>query len=93
MNLFEYQATQQREKQAPLAARMRPCTLDEFVGQEVLLGKGQLLRCAIQANQLSSLIFSGPPGTGKTTLAQIITNQTHAHFIAINAILPGIKDI
>ncbi len=93
MDLFEYQAAQQREKQAPLAARMRPRTLDEFVGQEAILGEGRLLRRAIQADQLSSLIFFGPPGTGKTTLAQIIANHTQAHFIAINAVLAGIKEI
>lgn len=78
---------------APLAARMRPRTLDEFVGQEHILGPGRLLRRAIQADQLSSLIFYGPPGTGKTTLAQIIANTTQAHFIAINAVLAGVKEI
>ncbi|MGG6263925.1 AAA family ATPase [Leptolyngbya sp. AN03gr2] len=78
---------------APLAARMRPRTIDEFVGQSAIVGHGRLLRRAIQADQLSSLIFYGPPGTGKTTLAQIIANTTQAHFIAINAVLAGIKDI
>ncbi|MBD2081488.1 AAA family ATPase [Leptolyngbya sp. FACHB-17] len=79
--------------EAPLAARMRPRTIDEFVGQGAIVGHGRLLRRAIQADQLSSLIFYGPPGTGKTTLAQIIANTTQAHFIAINAVLAGIKDI
>ncbi len=77
----------------PLAARMRPRTLDEFVGQRHIVGPGRLLRRAIQADQLSSLIFSGPPGTGKTTLARVIANSTKAHFIAINAVLAGVKDI
>lgn len=78
---------------APLAARMRPRTIDEFVGQSAIVGQGRLLRRAIQADQLSSLIFYGSPGTGKTTLAQIIANTTQAHFIAINAVLAGIKEI
>ena len=78
---------------APLAARLRPRTLDEFIGQDAIVGPGRLLRRAIQADQLSSVIFFGPPGTGKTTLAQIIANTTQAHFIALNAVLAGIKDI
>ncbi len=77
----------------PLAARMRPRTLDEFIGQAAIVGPGRLLRRAIQADQLSSLIFYGPPGTGKTTLARVIANSTKAHFIAINAVLAGVKDI
>ena len=81
------------EKEAPLAARMRPRTLDEFIGQEHIVGPGRLLRRAIQADQLSSVIFYGPPGTGKTTLARIIANTTRAHFIAINAVLAGVADI
>jgi len=79
--------------QIPLAARMRPRTLEEFVGQEHILGQGRLLRRAIAADQLSSLIFFGLPGTGKTTLARIIANTTQAHFIALNAVLSGVKDI
>ncbi|MEM8638557.1 MAG: AAA family ATPase [Cyanobacteria bacterium P01_G01_bin.54] len=77
----------------PLAARMRPRSLDEFVGQADILGPGRLLRRAILADQLTSLIFFGPPGTGKTTLAQIIANTTQAQFITINAVLGGVKDI
>ena len=72
---------------------MRPRTLDEFIGQEHIVGPGRLLRRAIQADQLSSVIFYGPPGTGKTTLARIIANTTRAHFIAINAVLAGVADI
>ncbi|HIQ04166.1 MAG TPA: AAA family ATPase [Anaerolineae bacterium] len=93
MNLFEYARKEQIEREAPLAARMRPRTLDEFVGQEHILGPGRLLRRAIQADQLSSLIFYGPPGTGKTTLAMVIANTTKSHFITINAVLAGVKDI
>ncbi len=78
---------------APLAFRMRPRTLDEFVGQEHIVGKGRLLRRVIQADQVSSLIFYGPPGTGKTTLAQVIANTTRSHFITMNAVLAGVKDL
>ncbi len=93
MDLFDYSREKQLEKESPLAARMRPRTMDEFIGQEHIVGPGRLLRRAIQADQLSSVIFYGPPGTGKTTLARIIANTTHAHFIALNAVLSGVKDI
>ncbi|HEX7004000.1 MAG TPA: AAA family ATPase [Trueperaceae bacterium] len=86
-SLFESELDQ------PLAARMRPRTLDEFIGQGHILAPGRLLRRAIQADQLSSLIFYGPPGTGKTTLARVIANSTRAHFTALNAVLSGVKDI
>ena len=92
-DLFDIQRQQLVEKEAPLAARMRPRTLDEFIGQEHILGPGRLLRRAIQADQLCCVIFYGPPGTGKTTLARVIANTTRAHFIAINAVLAGVKDI
>jgi adenylate kinase family enzyme len=81
------------EKESPLAHRMRPRTLDEYVGQTHIIGPGRLLRRAIQADQLSSLIFYGPPGTGKTTLAMVIANSTQSHFITINAVLAGVKEI
>lgn len=77
----------------PLAARMRPRTLDEFWGQSHILAKGRLLRRAIEADQLSSVIFYGPPGIGKTTLARIIANTTSSKFLSINAVLAGIKEI
>ena len=93
MDLFEQHQHQLIEAEAPLAARMRPRSLDEFIGQDAIIGPGRLLRRAIQADQLSSLIFYGPPGTGKTTLARVIANTTRAQFVAINAVLGGVKDI
>jgi putative ATPase len=93
MDLFAYGRKAQIEEESPLANRMRPRTLDEFVGQEHIVGPGRLLRRAIQADQLSSLIFYGPPGTGKTTLAMVIANSTESHFITINAVLSGVKEI
>ncbi|ESA35373.1 aaa atpase [Leptolyngbya sp. Heron Island J] len=93
MDLFEQHRQTLIDKEAPLAARMRPRSLDDYVGQDAIVGPGRLLRRAIQADQLSSLLFYGPPGTGKTTLAQVIANTTKAHFIAINAVLAGVKDI
>ena len=93
MGLFDQVRQLQLESESPLANRMRPRTLDEFVGQDHIVGPGRLLRRAIQADQLSSLIFYGPPGTGKTTLAMIIANTTRSHFITINAVLAGVARI
>lgn len=92
-DLFASAAREARSKNEPLAARMRPRTLEEFIGQEHILGEGRLLRRAIQIDQLSSVIFYGPPGTGKTTLARVIANTTRCRFIALNAVLAGVKDI
>ena len=78
---------------APLAERMRPRTLDEFVGQEALIGPGRPLRRAIEEDRLQSIILWGPPGTGKTTLARLIASVTRAHFISFSAVLSGIKEI
>lgn len=93
MDLFDHARRAQIEREAPLAARMRPRTLDEFVGQEHIVGPGRLLRRAIQADQLSSVIFYGPPGTGKTTLATVIANTTRSHFETLNAVLAGVADV
>ena len=93
MDLFEYMGQQRKEKESPLASRMRPATLDEVVGQDHILGKDKLLYRAIKADKLSSLIFYGPPGTGKTTLAKVIANTTQANFCQINATSAGKKDM
>ena len=93
MDLFEYNIENNIRKNAPLAARMRPETLEEFAGQEHIVGKGKLLYRAIKADQLNSVIFYGPPGTGKTTLAKIIANTTKRAFVQLNATTSGIKDI
>ena len=77
----------------PLAYRMRPRTIDEFIGQDHIVGPGRLLRRAIQADQLSSLIFYGPPGTGKTTLARVIAGTTRSAFLSLNAVLSGVKEV
>ncbi len=79
--------------QEPLAARMRPRTLDEYIGQDHIVGKNRLLRRAIQADRLSSVIFYGPPGTGKTTLARVIANHTKSNFVTLNAVLAGVSQI
>jgi putative ATPase len=93
MDLFEDPSREISPAQAPLAERLRPSTLQEFVGQSHLLGEGKLLRRAIEQDRLTSMILWGPPGTGKTSLAQIIAQQTHAHFVALSAVLAGVKEI
>ena len=93
MELFPPEKTVSYDAMAPLADRMRPARIDEFMGQEHLLDKGKLLRKIIDGDELHSLIFWGPPGTGKTTLAHIIAEATKAHFIAISAVVSGIKEV
>ncbi len=93
MDLFEYQSENNLKKESPLAARLRPQTLEEFVGQEHIVGKNTLLYRAIKADKLSSIILYGPPGTGKTTLAKVIANSTKSEFMQINATTAGKKDI
>nr|WP_296488443.1 replication-associated recombination protein A [uncultured Acetatifactor sp.] len=92
-NIFEYMRSTDMEKEAPLAARMRPRTLEEVMGQEHIIGKDKLLYRAIKADKISSVIFYGPPGTGKTTLAKVIANTTSAEFTQINATVAGKKDM
>src|SRR5512139_2872827 len=90
MDLFSHAMQDRMKNEAPLAARLRPRTLDEYVGQEHILGPGKLLRRAIEADRLfSSIILWGPPGTGKTTLAMVIANQTKSHFETLSAVLAG----
>ena len=89
MELF----SQNRAKKTPLADRMRPRTLDEFMGQEHIVGRGRLLRRAIETDTLQSSIFFGPPGCGKTTLASVIANSTGARFVKLNAVTAGVKDV
>ncbi|MBE5875173.1 MAG: replication-associated recombination protein A [Lachnospiraceae bacterium] len=93
MDLFTYMRESNMEKESPLAARMRPRTLDEVMGQEHIIGKDKLLYRAIKADKISSVIFYGPPGTGKTTLARVIANTTSAEFTQINATVAGKKDM
>ena len=92
-DLFSYQREALRRRQAPLADRLRPRNLDEFVGQGAILAEGRLLRRAIAADRVGNLILHGPPGVGKTTLARIIANHTRAHFSSLNAVLAGVKDL
>ena len=93
MDLFDYARQKNSRKEAPLAGRMRPKTLDEVVGQEHIIGKDKLLYRAIQADKLSSIIFYGPPGTGKTTLARVIAQTTQANFVQMNATTSGKKEM
>ena len=93
MDLFEYMRSTNQEKESPLAARMRPTSLEEVVGQQHIIGKDKLLYRAIKADKISSIIFYGPPGTGKTTLAKVIANTTSAEFVQVNATVAGKKDL
>ena len=93
MDLFSASRQKNLERAAPLAVRMRPRTLEEFVGQQHFLGPGKLLRRMLEADRLTSVIFYGPPGTGKTTLAQIIAAYTRSHFEQVNAAAVGVKEV
>jgi putative ATPase len=93
MSLFDAAEAENRSKAQPLAARMRPRTLDEFVGQQHFLGEGKLLRRLLAADRLGSVIFYGPPGTGKTTLARLLAGATRSHFCQVSAVASGVKEL
>lgn len=93
MSLFEQGEAAHRRGAQPLAARMRPRTLDEFVGQEHFLGEGKLLRRLLKADRLGSVIFYGPPGTGKTTLARLLATESRSHFCQLSAVTSGVKEV
>src|ERR1700757_2792473 len=93
IDLFRQAHEANRLRAQPLAARMRPRTLEEFVGQEHFLGPGKLLRRLLQADRLTSVIFYGPPGSGKTALAHVIAQHTQCVFRQLNAVAAGIKDV
>ncbi|MBN1964500.1 MAG: AAA family ATPase, partial [Anaerolineae bacterium] len=92
-DLFDYAREQRADQHEPLAMRMRPRNLGEFVGQEEVVGRGRLLRRAIEADRLTSIILWGPPGVGKTALANVVANTTQRHFTTLNAVTSGIGDL
>src|SRR5215475_6269086 len=93
MDLFELNSSSRAGAVQPLAERMRPATLDEFVGQEHLLGPGRILRQMAESGTVHSLILWGPPGTGKTTLAHLLAGAAKAEFVAFSAVLSGVKEL
>ena len=93
MTLFEHRTEQLLKRQSPLAARMRPQSLTELVGQDHLLGAEHVLRNAIESDQLPSIVLWGPPGTGKTTIANLIAVSTNAHFAALSAVTSGVAEL
>ncbi|MEE9583443.1 MAG: AAA family ATPase, partial [Dehalococcoidales bacterium] len=93
MDMFEHQFEKEKLKEAPLAARMRPASFDDFVGQEHLIGEGRVLRKAIESGRLPSIILWGPPGSGKTTLAYIIASTISSHFSPVSAVSAGVADL
>jgi len=93
VDLFDQQAQEAKKNQAPLAERLRPQDLKEVVGQEKLLGAGGALRVLIEKDKIPSLIFWGPPGSGKTTLARVIAHHTESNFLSISAVLSGVKEL
>src|SRR3989344_987657 len=92
-DLFEASGEEERNKNAPLADRMRPESLEEFVGQEELIGEGKLLRQAIEGDAVPSMILWGPPGSGKTTLGNIIAKLTHSTYVVLRAVTTGVVEL
>ncbi|MDP6632992.1 MAG: AAA family ATPase, partial [Dehalococcoidales bacterium] len=92
-DMFELKAEEQKGQQAPLATRMRPSSFHEFVGQGHLVGEGRVLRKAIEAGRLPSVVLWGPPGSGKTTLAFVISNSINSHFAPVSAVSAGVADL
>ena len=93
VDLFENERNKAMSREAPLAARMRPRTFDEYVGQQHIVGSGKVLRLSIEADSLPSIILWGPPGSGKTTLAHLIANLTQSHFDPVSAVTAGVADL
>jgi len=93
MDIFELQAQKKLQKDAPLAERLKPGKLEDYIGQEHILGKGKLLQRAISADKITSLLLYGPPGTGKTSLAKVIANSTKSNFVRLNAVTDGLKEL
>jgi putative ATPase len=93
MSLFAHSEASNLRRAQPLAARMRPVTLDEFAGQQHFLGEGKLLRRLLKADRLSSVIFYGPPGTGKTTLSRLLATASKRRFVQLSAVTSGVKDL
>ena len=93
MDIFDYHAQKAAESTRPLAERMRPKSLDEFVGQLHVVGQGSLIRNAIEQDRIFSMILWGPPGCGKTTLARIIAAETRSFYVHFSAVLSGVKEI
>ncbi|MBT6683124.1 MAG: AAA family ATPase, partial [Chloroflexi bacterium] len=93
MTLFDHRRKEIARRSAPLSARMRPNSIEQIMGQSHILGEGKVLRRAIEADRVPSLILWGPPGTGKTTLARVIASATQSYFETISAVNSGVKDI
>src|SRR5688500_2609794 len=93
MSLFAKSEAENLRRAQPLAARMRPATLEEFVGQQLFLGEGKLLRRLLKADRLNSVIFYGPPGTGKTTLARLLATASKRRFVQLSAVTSGVKEL
>ena len=93
MDMFERQFEEQKKQEAPLAVRMRPANLHDFVGQEHLIGEGRVLRKAIETDKIPSMLLWGPPGSGKTTIACLLAAHVGLHFVQLSAVFSGVADL